>query len=76
MSENEKAHAKSYPKRVGYLHLNTLKDFDLKKEELLSLMNEKIKNYDKFINNYHCFNKNMTGTDEIVKTIKERYFKT
>ncbi len=36
----------------------------------------KIKNYDKFINNYHCFNKNMTGTDEIVKTIKERYFKT
>ena len=76
MSENEKEHSKSYPKRVGYLHLNTLKDFDFKKDELLSLMNEKIKNYDKFINNYHCFNKNMNGADEIVKTIKERYFKT
>ena len=74
MSENEIEHSKSWPKRVGYLHLNTISDYGFDSKELQIKMNEKIKNYDNFINSYHCFNPNKTGNEEIIETIKKRFF--
>ena len=74
MSINEIEHSKIYPQNVGYLHLNTKDDYSFDKNELLEKMNNNIKNYDKFISNYHCFKPNISGSDEIVQTIKERFF--
>ena len=74
MSENEIQHSKGWPSRVGYLHLNTKKDFLFNPIELLNKMNSKIENYDKYISKYHCFEPNKYGSEEIIKTIKNRFF--
>jgi len=74
MSENEIRHSKTYPKRVGYLHLNTKNNYLFDPENLLEKMEKKIQNYDDFISSYHCFEKNKIGSDEIIRVIKEKFF--
>ena len=75
MSDNETLHAKVNPKRFGYPCLNTEKDYNFNKEELLQALNKSKSNYDKYINKYHCHNPNQNGTQYIIETIKDRFFK-
>ena len=74
MSQNEINHAKVNPKRFGYPSLNTEKDYNFNKEELLEKLNNSISNYDKHINKYHCITPNKKGTEEIIRTIKTEFF--
>ena len=74
MSENEILHSSNYPKKVGYLQLNTINDFKFDPINLLEKMEKKIENYDDFISRYHCFNKDKIGSDEIIRILKEKFF--
>ena len=74
MSRNEIVHARDYAKRVGYLKLNTEKDYLFDKEKILFQMNKNISNYKKYNENFHCFEANKPGTDKIIKIIKDRFF--
>ena len=40
----------------------------------LKKMNSKIKNYDNFINKYHCFEKGKEGSQQIIDIIKDKFF--
>ena len=55
MTRNEIVHARDYAKRVGYLKLNTEKDYLFDKEKILFQMNKNISNYKKYNANFHCF---------------------
>ena len=74
MSANEIVHARDYAKRVGYLALNTEKDYLFDKEKILFQMKKNISNYEKYNANFHCFEPNKTGADKIIKTLKDRFF--
>jgi hypothetical protein len=74
MSRNEIVHARNYAKRVGYLALNTEKDYLFDKEKILFQMKKNISNYEKYNANFHCFEPNKTGADKIIKIIKDRFF--
>jgi hypothetical protein len=74
MSRNEIVHARNYAKRVGYLALNTEKDYLFDKEKILFQMKKNISNYEKYNANFHCFEPNKTGADKIIKTLKDRFF--
>jgi len=75
MSRNEIVHARNYAKRVGYLKLNIKKDYLFDKEEILFQMNKNISNYEKYNANFNCFEANKSGSDKIIKIIKDRFFK-
>ena len=75
MSKNERYHTSIYPKRVGYLLYNTRSDYDYNKDVLLRKMDKNILNYKKFVSKYHCFNPLKSGSQDIVDTIKEKFFK-
>jgi len=74
MCFNEKNHTKIMAERVGYLILNIKKDYNFNKENILLEMNNKKKNYEKFTSKYHCFEPNKNGSQQIVDTIKDRFF--
>ena len=74
MTRNEIEHAKNYASRVGYLKLNTRKDYLFNREKILFQMNKNLSNYEKYISNYHCFEPNKLGTNKIIKIIKEKFF--
>ena len=74
MPKNATEHSKITPNLVGYLMLNTVQDYNFKKEDLLLKMNSNISNYDTTLSKYHCFEKNKSGTQEIVDTLKKRFF--
>jgi hypothetical protein len=76
MSENEIFHSHAMARNVGYTILNTKKDYNFNKEKLLLEMKQNvISNYENYISKYHCFKPNISGSQEIVDTIKERFFK-
>ena len=76
MSENEIFHSHAMARNVGYTILNTKKDYNFNKEKLLLEMKQNvISNYENYISKYHCFKPNISGSQEIVGTIKERFFK-
>ena len=56
-----------------YIILN-FKDYNFKRDDLLLKMNKNINNYNNYISNYHCFKPNESGSQEIVDTIKDRFF--
>jgi len=74
MPRNATEHSKIFPKLAGYSMINIKKDYDFNKEDLLLKMNSNTSNYDSYISKYHCFNKNKSGSQEIVDTIKKRFF--
>jgi len=74
MSINEIQHSKSWSDRVGYLSLNTKKDFNFDAEKILYELNKRIFHYDKYCSSYHCYEPGKYGTDKIIDTIKKRYF--
>ena len=74
MTKNEILHSRTYPQRVGYIQMNTQKNYNFDPKKLLNEIDSKIKNYDDFISRYHCFEKNKEGADQIIKTIKENFF--
>jgi hypothetical protein len=74
MTKNEIVHAQNYAKKVGYLKLNIEKDYLFDKEKILFQMNKNISNYEKYTANFHCFEANKSGSDKIIKIIKDRFF--
>ena len=74
MSKNEIANSKTYAKIINYMNLNT-KNVNIEKELILNELNDNIKKYDDFINNFLHFDDTKLGIDKVIETIKERYFK-
>jgi hypothetical protein len=75
VSQNEKFHSYAMANRIGYEYINIKKDYNFNKENLLFKLNKNISNYDNFISSYHCFEPNINGSQVIVDTIKDRFFK-
>ena len=73
MSKNEINHSKAYSKLIGYINLNT-KITTLKKQEILKKLNDNIKVYDYYIQNFLHFDDNKLGIEKIIDTIREKYF--
>ena len=57
--------------RYGIAHLNIESDFDKSGEFILNIMKNKIAGYDRYISENLCFNKEISGYETIIKTIKE-----
>ena len=72
MTKNEISHSISQSNRNGYKCLNIQDDFNFNKNELLEKLINQIDNYD--ISKSHCHDKNISGSDKIIKILKERYF--
>ena len=73
MSKNEINHSKAYSKLIGYINLNT-KITTLKKQEILKKLNDNIKVYNYYIQNFLHFDDNKLGIEKIIDTIREKYF--
>ena len=73
MSKNEIEHSKAYARSINYMNLNT-KNLNIEKELILNELNDNIKKYDNFINNFLHFDDDKLGIQKIIDTIKERYF--
>mgnify|MGYP006209317897 CR=1 FL=1 len=73
MTKNENLHSKVYSDLVGYMSLNT-KEIDINKQTMLKKLNDNIKKYDYYINNFLHFDDNKLGIEKIISIIKERYF--
>ena len=56
------------------MNLNT-KNVNIEKELILNELNDNIKKYDDFINNFLHFDDDKLGIDKVIDTIKDRYFK-
>ncbi len=74
MTLNEITHAKTFAKKGGYMVLNTKKDYDFNKEKILFQLNQNLSNYDNYISDFHCFEPSISGTNKIIKILKERFF--
>jgi hypothetical protein len=58
--------------RYGIKHLDIEKDYLKSKEFILGEMKKKINDYDKYISQYLCFDKDISGYEKIIKTLKEK----
>jgi len=72
MGLNEINYSLSNIKRYGIKHLNIEKDYLKSKEFILEEMEKKIINYDKYIYQHLCFDKDISGYEKIIKTLKEK----
>ena len=72
MGLNEISYSLSNIRRYGIKHLNIEKDYLKSKEFILDEMKKKINNYDKYISQYLCFDKNISGYEKIIRTLKEK----
>ncbi len=73
MTKNEISHSKLQSFYNGYAYFNIQDNLNFKKEELLKTLNDRINYYD--ISKSHCHDVNISGSDKIIKILKERYFK-
>ena len=72
MGLNEINYSLNNIKRYGVKHFNVEKDFNKSKEYILDEVEKKIHNYDKYISQYLCFDKNIGGYEKIIKILKEK----
>lgn len=72
MGLNEINYSLNNIKRYGVKHFNVEKDFNKSKEYILGEVEKKIHNYDKYISQYLCFDKNIGGYEKIIKILKEK----
>ena len=73
MSKNEITNSKTYAKIINYMNLNT-KNINIEKQSILNELNDNIKKYDHYINNFLHFDDDKLGIDKVIDTIKDRYF--
>ena len=74
LGKNEQMHTNTYKKKLDLVKVEldkfSEKDFDKIYDQ--SLLGEV--NYEKYINTFHCFDKNKKGIETIVDIIKSKYF--
>ena len=68
---NEKNYAMGNINRYGISQLNIERDIDKSSQFILNLLESKIDGYDKYISQYICFDKETSGYEKIIKTLKE-----
>ena len=68
---NEQNYTMNNINRYGIAHLNIESDFDKSGEFILNMVKNKIAGYDTYISENLCFNKEISGYETIIKTIKE-----
>ena len=71
MGLNEINYSLNNFKRYGVKHLNIEEDYQKNKEYILNEAKKRIENYDKYISEYLCFDKNINGYDKIIEVLKE-----
>ena len=71
MDVNEINYSLSNIKRYGLAYFNIEKDFTKSKKIILNEVEKKIITYDDYISNYHCLDKNSSGYEKIIKTLKD-----
>lgn len=72
MEPNEINYSLGNIKRYGLTHYNLEKDCSKSKDIILNEVENKIDNYDKYISNYHCFDKEVVGFEKIITTLKKQ----
>ena len=70
-SLNEANYNKNSIIRYGVGQLDIKRDIDKSSEFILSLLESKIPGYDKYIEQHLCFDKETSGYEKIIKTLKE-----
>ena len=71
MGLNEINYSLNNIERYGVKHLNIEEDYLKSKEYILNETEKRIENYDQYISQYLCFDKNVNGYDKIIKILKE-----
>ena len=71
MGVNEINYSLSNIKRYGLAYFNIEKDFTKSKKVILSEVEKRIINYDDYISNYHCLDKNISGYERIIRTLRD-----
>ena len=71
MDVNEINYSLSNIKRYGLAYFNVEKDFTKSKKIILNEVEKKIITYNDYISNYHCLDKNSSGYEKIIKTLKD-----
>ena len=61
----------SNAKRYGLACFNIEKDFTKSNKIILNEVEKKIITYDNYISDYHCLDKNSSGYEKIIKTLKD-----
>ena len=68
---NEKNYTMNNIQRYGVSHLDIEKDINRSSESILSLLEDRIPGYDRYIEQNICFDKETSGYKKIIKTLKE-----
>ena len=68
---NEKNYTLGNINKYGISHLDIERDFDKSGQFILNLLESKIHGYDKYISQNICFDKETSGYEKIIKTLKE-----
>ena len=74
MGKNEINYSLANIKRYGIKHLNIEKDYLKSKNFILEETEKKINNFDEYISQYLCFDKNVSGYEKIIKTLKKKVY--
>jgi hypothetical protein len=75
IGENALNHALMWVKQVGCLSINLDDEIKIEKNELLYKLDDAKKNYPNYIKSYLAPDGNNIGSEKIIKTLKERFFK-
>lgn len=73
MTLNEIKHAEYYARRVGYMFLNTISDFNFSSQDLLKKLDAQKLNYEDYLNKNHIIDRDLNGTKKIIGIIKKKY---
>ena len=58
-------------KRYGLAYFDIKKDFTKSTNIILNEVQKRIITYDDYISNYHCLDKDSSGYEKIIKTLKD-----
>jgi hypothetical protein len=75
LGENTTKHGLMWIKQVGLLSINLDDEIKIEKNELLYKLDDAKKNYPNYIKSYLAPDGNNIGSEKIIKTLKERFFK-
>jgi hypothetical protein len=71
MSINEKRHALRYSNEAGYLNMDTIKDYNFRKNYLIKKLKYNTKNYNKYLSNYLFHYSNLRPSEQIIRYINK-----
>lgn len=71
MSINEKKHALRYSNEAGFINMDTIKDYNFRKNYLIKKLKYNTKNYNKYLANYLFHYSNLRPSEQIIRYINK-----